>query len=621
MTPPWKYLSIIVYVTLSCFLCICATAQSDTIPISKADTLPARTLEDYLKNRNGFFAKIVKSFMKDTIGPEAPTDIRRNDIPFLKYEGYHIRNININELPFGIPINDSARKIITTLTKLANATHRVTRPSVIRRNLFFKRNDAVQPYLLADNLRFLRQLPYIQDASFRIEGVPGTLDSVDITVITKDVFSIGGSLGSLGVPQSDIEIREDNFAGSGNAIVFQTLFDTEREKKFGLGAAFIQRNIGGSFMNGEFAYKSFYNSIDGPKEENLYYINLSKPLETRYMKWTYEFLSSYHSTRNMYNDDSVYLFKNNYQYYNFDAWAGYNINSKNFSIENESTKLRRLAGVRIIERKFQDIPLKYQSDYYWRFADLTGVLGSLTLYRQNFYKARYIYGFGRNEDIPEGLNLTVTSGLTRKQNILRPFLGFNYERSFFNERKNYISYTLRAEGNLHHSSIEDITMLAGISYVESLNTLGPKWLQRFFLSMDVAQQVNTVLNEPLLLASKYGLPEFGNNRVGGTLRATVRAESVFYSPWSVAAFRIAPFVFANTSVFSPYLAASHLYSSVGGGIRTRNESLLFGTLELKGYYFPGGNIRNEKFRFDIATNVRFKYNPQLIRKPNFIEIN
>ncbi|MEO6290761.1 MAG: hypothetical protein ABIO76_12605, partial [Ginsengibacter sp.] len=303
------------------------------------------------------------------------------------------------------------------------------------------------------------------------------------------------------------------------------------------------------------------------------------------------------------------------------AWVGYNVNAKRFAVQKEDRELRKLLGLRIINREFQDIPSKYSSSYYWKFANLTGVLGSVTFYRQNFYKTRYIYGFGRNEDIPEGLNLTLTTGITRKQNNVRSFVGFNYERSYFNRRNNYISYKIRAEGNLNKTSIEDINLLAGIAYVEHLKNLGANWKQRLFLNLDVAQQVNTVLNEPLLLQSAFGLPEFGNSRIGGTLRATFKVESVFFSPWELAAFRFASFVFINTSVFSPYLSAANVYSSIGGGIRARNESLIFGTLELKGYYFPGKNNYNESFRFDISTNVRFKYNPQLIRRPDFIQIN
>lgn len=613
MTPFSKYLLALLFTCNFCLLSFTIIAQEDSSR--------RKTLEDYVRDRKGILVKVVKGFMKNSEEDLNTKGIIRNDEPFLQYQGAIIRNVMIVRLPFGTPIVDSAKKVVTNLTKLANTLHHTTRNSVIENNLFFNKNDTVKPYLLADNVRFLRQLPYIQDASFIIVPVIGSTDSVDVLVKVKDLFSISGAIGSVGLQRSDIEVREDNVGGYGNALAFQTLFDNQRESKFGFGLGYMQRNIGGSFINADVGYKSFYSSITGPKEENYYYLNLSKPLANRYMRWTYEFNSSYHSTSNMYGQDSSYYTDSRYKYYNVDAWTGYNINSKGYTIEKENHELRKLVGLRIIDRKFQDIPSKYISNYFWRYADIKGVLGSITFYRQNFYKTQYIYGFGRNEDIPEGLNLTLTAGYTKKQNVLRSFFGFNYQKSFFNNKKNYVSYTIRAEGNLRGSSVEDINFLGGIAYFDHLKNLGPKWKQRFFLNLDVAQQVNTIFNEPLLLESKFGLPEYGHRDIGGTLRATVKAESVFFSPLSIASFRFAPFVFANTSLFSPYLSDAHIYSSIGAGIRSRNESLVFGTFELKGYFFPGKNYYHESFRFDISTDIRFKFDAQLIRKPDFIQIN
>ena len=112
--------------------------------------------------------------------------------------------------------------------------------------------------------------------------------------------------------------------------------------------------------------------------------------------------------------------------------------------------------------------------------------------------------------------------------------------------------------------------------------------------------------------------------MAGYVRATVKGESVFYSPLSVAAFRFAPFVFYNTSLFTPQhnrFTDSRIYTSVGGGLRTRNESLIFGTIELRGYYFPKKNFNNERFKIEINTNLKFKYDAQLADRPDFIQAN
>jgi hypothetical protein len=104
----------------------------------------------------------------------------------------------------------------------------------------------------------------------------------------------------------------------------------------------------------------------------------------------------------------------------------------------------------------------------------------------------------------------------------------------------------------------------------------------------------------------------------------VKGESVFYTPGSFASFRFAPFVFYNTSLFTPQhknFAQSRLYTSLGGGLRSRNESLIFGTLELRAYFFPRKNFNNESFKIEFNTDLKFKYNSQLIRRPEFIQAN
>jgi hypothetical protein len=591
---------------------------------AQSDTIPKKSFNEYLKTKKGLLVKVIKGLSRDTTEIQIANDLTKNVLAYKKYEGYVIRHITIKDLPFGIPLSDTSKKEVTTLTRVANTIHHITHSSTIRNNLFFQENDLLVPYLMADNETFIRQLPYVEDVRIKVVPVKGSLDSVDVSVIVKDLFSLGGSLASLAAKNTDLEIREDNLSGYGNALAIRGLYDNSRLKNFGTGLEYVQRNIGGSFINADVGYQNYYPNINGLKEENLFFVKLSKPLINRYMQWTYELDAAYHATSNMYSSDSIYNADIRYEYYNFDAWVGHNINAKGFTTEAEDRKLRKLIGLRVIDQKFEDLPGKYFSIYNWRYANLMGVLGSFSFYRQNFYKSQYIYAFGRNEDIPEGLNLTFTAGYTKKQNEPRPFIGFNYQYSSFNSKKNYFSYTFRAEGYLHDKNIEDINLLGGIDYFDHLKAMGSKWKQRTFINLGIAKQINTVLNEPLYVDSQYGLPEYRNGDIGGSLRATVKAESVFFSPWYLAYFRFAPFVFGNTTLFTPYNSSfsySNIYSTVGAGLRLRNESLIFGTIELKGYYFLKKNINNENYRFDISTNIIFKYNSQLVTKPDFIQIN
>ena len=580
--------------------------------------LPANAQHDSTKSRGrNFISGIMGNFRRDTA--QIDLNPRRIDEVYKKYDGLIIRGIYVERLPFGSPINDTG-KVTSALIRLSNTVHHLTKISVIKRNLFFKENDTIQHYLMGDNERYLRQLPYFQDAQFLVVPLEGS-DSADIVVLTKDLFTLGGEIGSLGLQHSDVQIREDNIKGGGNAAILYALYEPKRKGKVALGGEYIQRNIGGSFIDAKLGYQSYYSSFDAPKEENHYYLNVVKPLISRYQRWTYQLELSYNETRNRYYSDSIYKTNFRYNFYNIDAWTAYNLDTKDFDDKEENNKLRKLVGLRVIERQTKTVPLKFDSLKNWQFADLTAVLGSVTFYRQNFYKTKYIYGFGINEDIPEGLLLTFTGGYTIKEKEKRPFIGFNYERSYFNKRKNYVSYTLRGEGYLNSRRFEDISLLASLSYFDRLKRLGNKWNQRFFINFDVAKEMKPVLNQPLFINSKYGIREYGNLSQGGTFRGSMKAESVFFSPWSVAAFRFAPLIFSNIAVFSPYYSNTRIFTTIGAGLRTRNESLVFGTIELKGYFFPQKNLANDRFRFDLSANVRFKYKSQFVTRPDFIEIN
>jgi hypothetical protein len=83
-------------------------------------------------------------------------------------------------------------------------------------------------------------------------------------------------------------------------------------------------------------------------------------------------------------------------------------------------------------------------------------------------------------------------------------------------------------------------------------------------------------------------------------------------------------VFANLTYIrtvSEPIKNGDIYSALGAGIRVRNENLILGTIELKGFYFPRTNLQLSPFNISLMANIRFKYNSSLIEKPDFVAIN
>jgi hypothetical protein len=97
----------------------------------------------------------------------------RNDKPFQRYSGRIIREVNIRVLEFGVPIADTSTHAKFKLKRLANSLHRDTREFVVRNNLFFNEGEKLSPYLLGDNEKYLRDLPYLLDAKIRVIPLRG----------------------------------------------------------------------------------------------------------------------------------------------------------------------------------------------------------------------------------------------------------------------------------------------------------------------------------------------------------------------------------------------------------------------------------------------------------------
>ena len=113
-------------------------------------------------------------------------------------------------------------------------------------------------------------------------------------------------------------------------------------------------------------------------------------------------------------------------------------------------------------------------------------------------------------------------------------------------------------------------------------------------------------------------------RIKGGTRLSANWESIWYNSKSFYGFRQSLFAFANVTYIRTVgdpIASGDIYSAIGGGSRIRNENLIFGTVEIKGFYFPRTNLQLSPWNMSITTNLKFKYNSNLLNKPDFVQVN
>ncbi len=553
--------------------------------------------------------KLISTNPGDTVVNENSVDT------YAEHAGKIIRTINIERIGFEKSIYDSAKKVDKTITRLANTLHIDTRLKIIRRHLFIKENQSLNPHELADNERFLRDKDFILDSRILVIPIAGT-DSVDITVITRDIFSLGGSLGGTIPTSPKIGVYDANVDGRGQRIEFTALIDQDRTPKFGYSLLYRKSSILGSLTNLELRYTELNSGYSfGDENEFALLMRLDRPLVSPYTRLAGGGEISRNWSENVYTEpDSTFL---KYEYKVLDAWIGYNI-----GIHKEiSDRNRKFVALRYVDGYYVDQPDQIEYKEERKYNDIYGFLSEFTFYRQNFYKTRYVYGFGRTEDVPYGYNLGFSAGYIKQLGVKRPYgaIKWNYGKAF--NKGDFVRLAAQLGGYYHNSKMEDIILQGGASYFTRLYQLH-RYKLRNLISATFTQLTNRTAIDYLNI-SKKEIPGFGSDSIKANQRLALHAESALFTPWTLLGFRFAPFAAIDiVSVNCVQCATDNdLYYGLSGGLRTRNENLIFGTIELKATYIPKDQYGNSKFVFGFTQNLQVKNTGSFVKAPSFISYN
>jgi hypothetical protein len=580
----------------------------------------------FLLKKKGLLKKLGESIYRDIEIETDVVNVVKNVDPFLNYDGKRIRFISIAPTGFYTIVHDTVDgKKGNFLESVGDFFHKNTLPRIVRKNLFFKEGDKILPRELSDNEQFLREQPFFRDARILVLQDSVNATYVDVVILTRDVFSLGASADVSNLTKVESVITEENLGGSGNKFEISSLYDKERIDNFGFGASYTKRNLKGTFINwttGFNTYNTAFNS--GRQEENIVYTAFNKPLLSRYNAWTGAAYFGYSQNKNQYDIDSVFNFSFKYKNLITDVWGGFNIGYKNKKDRDSDKRLRHFVAMRGFYNQFYKVPDAFKNSV--NYSNLNGFLASYSLYKQNFYRTNFIYGFGRNEDIPKGLNATVLAGFTNKQGVRRPYYGAEFDATDYSKKGIYTNYTFRLGTFINQTTLEDIDLLIGVNRFTKLNKLHANWRNRNFFTFNFAKQFNFnyLLNKNLYLQSIYGQPNYRGTSIETDTRTTLKVESVFFNLKKFLGFRFAPFAFTDLSLLKPLNEAFNKsigYSAIGGGIRARNENLVFGTIELKGYYFPRKEDGLKNWRIEVASKLRFNFNTSFIRRPEFVSPN
>jgi hypothetical protein len=540
-------------------------------------------------------------------------------------EGKIIRSINIEQRHFGNDVNRPTFQKMNALINFANQLHDKTNKSTIAKNIFIKVDEPLNPLLVAYNEKWLRDLGYIQDA--RILAYPNKEDTnkVDVFVVTKDILPIGGNFNVKEANAFELNLTTENINDLGNAFSISQNYDHDRKTVSGWGFDYTTRNILGSFLDLKTGAKSYTdNYANRMASASNVFISGNKPLLHPLDRWVYGFDIRQEKNRNAYKtwSDSFYINSLQYQLRHFDANIGYQLFIKNKIYQNDN--LRYFVQLRYLENDFITRPIQYQDQIDRNYQSIQAYFGSFTLFKQKIIRTQYLYGFGRNEDLPTGKSLMITTGHYNREGQSLPYLGIQLDSYKLLKNESFRRAKLNIGSSYIDRQLQDFRFLASIENISKIHYLESGYRYRQVINLSFAQTLKNKFNEALLINSIYGIPQLNRERIRGGTRITANWESIWYNSRTFFGFRKAPFIFANLTYIrtvSEPIKNGDIYSALGGGIRVRNENLILGTIELKGFYFPRTNLQLSPFNISLLANIRFKYNSSLIEKPDFVAIN
>lgn len=478
---------------------------------------------------------------------------------FRPYTGRAIRSINIQVMePFDTLGN--------WFERAGNTLHVKTRTGIIRQDLLFDEGDPVDPQQMVRQLQLLRSRRYISDADVIIRRIPGNFRQVDIYVLVYDswTISVDGSLGSGG--ETMVGLSDANIAGLGAQFGVDVNFN---RRDFSFGGTIFKidaPNLFGSFYHGSL-------SVGREFSESELKFSLEKPLiqPTDYsVGFSYTRIKE---DKEFVAPDTALFFSRTF---NTDLWAG-------FSHKFAPTPFNIFLMAHYNRLRYGERPtVEARLNPYYHEND--NVLFSTGIYYEKFYTTNMLYGYGTREYIPTGYRCELIGGYTWGEFRNDYYMGACvsagdfYRPGFFFASLGVASYIGRHTHDWYQSMAQ-----VNLRWFSNLHSFRRNHLRQF-ISMNYTVGWNRTNGyEEQIKFDNYGNIRMLNEDIDGLTRLSFNAESIVFTRFQPLGFRMTFFGYFDFGTlgysYNPF--KNGFYSTIGAGLRFKNERLIFSAIQIQ----------------------------------------
>ncbi len=518
---------------------------------------------------------------------------------FSPYEGKVIASIKIKSLDvFGPSLVDTTQQAQKWIERSANTIHTKSNLKTIEKQLLFQIGDLLNPELMYENERLIRNLSYIKDTRILIEQDSTYAGFVNILVLTQDRFSFGVSGGVNGTSSGDIKLYDRNIFGVGHEVSVKFVGHVNKEPYMGVESFYSINNVAGKFLDIDLGYLNTYRT-EG------YIFKADKPFYTQTTKWGYgtSWYRMFRTFRISSNDPVEVDDPLNMSYNNIWGGRSFNISPK----QNNYTQF--VFSSSISNWNYFEAPIVSEENEHF-FANHTLYLAGLTLSQRRFIQDQLIYSYGITEDIPEGFKTEIIYGYDANEYGDRHYIHFfTSNGNLLMSRRGYLYCSAGIGGYFNDKHFEEGQVQTQMRFISKIKTAGAKRV-RTFIDMSYTLGIRRYDIENLTLGRNELIRGFDSDIAVGKQRLSLKFEHIVFLPRQFYNFNLALFGFADLGIIGSnhkFILNQKYYSGIGCGLRLHNENLVFETLRLRLAYYPfhPGDMRLIGFSLNEQSKQEF----------------
>lgn len=595
----YKYIFLLLF-----FICLTTQAQKKVIHSGNDSVQVYKKIEQNAKKtkfKRLVYRLLFKSKRSET---KSQKDAQKEFFiqkSFDRNEGKIIREIRIETLdPFGFSVDNYKDQPHKGFERFGNRMHLKTKNWTIRNLLLFKKNQPLDSLAVEESERLIRRQRYIRRVIIKPVEIPGSTDSVDVSVRVLDSWSLIPT-GAISSSRARLDLTERNFFGLGHEIEndFSRRFD---DGKRAYTARYTINNIKNTYIKATFAYENDLNDnvTRSGRIERLFFSPLTRLAGGAYFENRF-YVDSLPDNSGAFANQSFKLETQQY-------WAGHSF--KIFEGRSEdfrSTNLVTTLGYKNVSYKANP-SLAYDPTRF--FASEKTYLTTIGFNTRKFSEDKYLFNYGIIEDVPYGQVYAITAGFQDKNNRRRTYFGgrvaygtyfpvgyasINVELGSFFDAGNSQETTLRVEGN----------------YFTNLLSIG-SWRVRQFIkpTFVLGNHRNPIIADRVTIPANDGISGFDNPLINGTRKLFTTFQTQTYVPGNWHGFHFSPFFNMTMGILgekTDQLFSDKLYSIFSLGVLISNDYLVFNNFQISFSFYPsipyqGTNVfRTNTFKNDDLT--------------------